>query len=150
MKKHGRNTKPRWRNGLSRSHLLGSWNGKCRNLSIRLEASKNCNTLGCSRNMEILCFRSFLSSCIINMECALPFWLDIVIQKESPQSHCKYWVLSSYHLTIYHIVMISIMSWKEHHSKPVTETGQRNRWLTTSRNGLLSLLVNGDSLRERH
>jgi hypothetical protein len=54
------------------------------------------------------------------MEYALPFWWD---------------------LTIYCTVMISIMSWEGHHSKPITETGQTNQWSTTSLNELQSLLV---------
>ena len=69
-----------------------------------------------------------------------------MIEKEIPRSCCKYRVMSSYHLTVYHIAMISIMSWEEHHSKTVMQRGRTTQWSKTSQNGLPSLSVRSDSL----
>ena len=100
----------------------------CAGIFLSYKQWLNLADLGCSRSMVVPHFESFLRTCSVNMGCTLPFWWDIVMQMESPQSCCKYWVLSSHIETIYRTAMISMMSWEEHHSKHVTKTGQRTHW----------------------
>ena len=45
--------------------------------------------------------------------------------------------------------MTSIMSWEQHHSKPVTKIGRGTQWSKTSRNGLPSLSVRSDFPRRK-
>ena len=45
--------------------------------------------------------------------------------------------------------MTSIMSWEQHHSKPITKIGRGTQWSKTSRNGLPSLSVRSDFPRRK-